>query len=113
MRDVLAHITTWEQEALKSLPVILEAKPLPRYARFGGIDAFNSREQEGKRGLTLDQIMQELAATHRQLSTFLMRVPESAYPSENRFIRRLRIDTYAHYREHTAEILLWRNERQL
>lgn len=45
VRDVLAHITTWEEECRKSLPVILQGKRFPRYTtRYGGIDAFNAQE---------------------------------------------------------------------
>ena len=113
VRDVLTHVTTWEEEALKSVPVILEGGRLPRYSHSGGIDAFNSREQDRKRGLTLDQIMQEQTDTHGRLTTFLVTVPESAYASENRLIRRLRWDTYGHYREHAAEIVRWREELQI
>jgi hypothetical protein len=51
VRDVMNHITTWENEALKALPVIMEGKRLPRYM---GIDAFNAREQERKRHLSLE-----------------------------------------------------------
>ena len=30
--DILAHVTTWEQEALKYLPTILEGSTPPRYS---------------------------------------------------------------------------------
>ena len=46
VRDLLGHIATWEEEALAALPVILEGRPLPRYASSGGIDAFNARDQD-------------------------------------------------------------------
>ena len=43
VRDILAHVTTWEEEALKYLPLILEGGTPPRYrATYGGIDAFNA-----------------------------------------------------------------------
>ncbi len=110
VRDVLAHITTWEEEALKALPLILEGKRPPRY---GGIDAFNAREQERKRDYSLERIKQELTATHQRLMTFLASLPEDLGVAENRFRRRLRWDTYNHYREHNAQITAWRAERGL
>ncbi|HEV7126446.1 MAG TPA: maleylpyruvate isomerase N-terminal domain-containing protein, partial [Ktedonobacterales bacterium] len=32
VKDILAHVTTWEQEALKHLPLIIEGGRPPRYA---------------------------------------------------------------------------------
>jgi hypothetical protein len=112
IRDVLAHIATWDEEALKNLPLILDNKPLPRYARYGGIDAFNAREQEQKQGLSLEQVRQELAATHERLISFLKGCPESAYVTGSRFLHRLRLDTYSHYQEHASQITRWRGERE-
>ena len=31
VRDILAHVTTWEEEALKHLPLILKGGTPPRY----------------------------------------------------------------------------------
>jgi hypothetical protein len=42
VKDVLAHVTTWEEEALKYLPLIIAGGRPPRYATYGGIDAFNA-----------------------------------------------------------------------
>ena len=109
VRDVLAHVTTWEEEALKALSLILEGKSLPRYSTtYGGIDAFNAREQARKRGLSLDHVRGELAATHRRLLAFLSDIPERDSATERRLLRRIRLDTYSHYREHTAQIAAWR-----
>ncbi|MFC1915577.1 DinB family protein [Chloroflexota bacterium] len=110
VRNVLAHISTWEEEALKALLLILEGKRPPRY---GGIDAFNAREQERKRVFSLDQVKQELVATHQHLMTFLASCPKDNYATESRFRRRLRLDTYHHYREHAAQITTWRAKRGL
>src|SRR5262245_20714973 len=43
VKDMLAHVTTSEGEALKHLPLILAGGRPPRYVRYGGIDAFNAR----------------------------------------------------------------------
>ena len=110
VRDVLAHVTTWEEESLKALPLILNDELLPRY---GGIDAFNAREQERKRNLSLEQVKKELAATHQNLIAFLEKAPDSAFTTGSRFLRRLRLDTYNHYREHATQIIAWRTERSI
>lgn len=112
IRDLLSHITTWEEEALKALPDILQGKPLRRYSTlYGGIDAFNAQTHERKRGYPLDQVLQELAGTHRRLLAFVENVSDSAFAAENRLLRRLRQDTYAHYREHAAHISAWRKKK--
>ena len=112
IRDVLAHVTTWEGEALKALPVILDGGPLPRYSTlYGGIDAFNAQSQERKRGLTLEQVLKGLEETHQRLLSFMESVPDAAFARENRFLKRLRQDAYAHYREHARQICAWRKTR--
>jgi hypothetical protein len=67
VRDMLAHISTWEEEAIKAFILILDGKPVPLYRQYGGIDAFNAREQERKRHLSLKQVKDELAVTHQRL----------------------------------------------
>jgi hypothetical protein len=43
VKDILAHVTTWEEEALKYLPLISTGGRPPRYSiQYGGIDAFNA-----------------------------------------------------------------------
>src|SRR5262245_37151335 len=42
VRDILAHITIWEEEALRHLPLIIAGGRPPRYATYGGIDVFNA-----------------------------------------------------------------------
>jgi Protein of unknown function (DUF1706) len=109
VRDILAHVTTWEEEALKHLPLILEGGTPPRYStRYGGIDAFNARMTEQKRSLSLPEVRAQLAATHDRLVGFVQTVPEHQLVGETRFRHRLRLDTYSHYPLHAAAIQQWR-----
>lgn len=109
VRDILAHVTTWEEEALKHLPLILEGGTPPRYStRYGGIDAFNARMTEQKRSLSLPEVRAQLAATHDRLVGFIQSVPEHQLIGETRFRHRLRLDTYSHYPLHAAAIRQWR-----
>ncbi|MFC1995652.1 DinB family protein [Chloroflexota bacterium] len=109
VRDVLAHISTWEEEAIKVFPLILDGKPLPLYRQCGGIDAFNAREQERKRYLSLEQVKDELAVTHQRLIQILAETPESVFSLNKRLDKRFRYDTYGHYREHADQIIKWRS----
>ena len=113
VRDLLGHIATWDEEALLALPVILEGKKLPRYASSGGIDAFNAREQDRKRGITLAELRRDMDATHGRLLAYLTSLPETAYAKEGRFLKRLRQDTYGHYRVHAAQVDQWRKEQNM
>lgn len=112
IKDVIAHVTTWEQEALKYLPVILEGKKPPRYSvAYGGIDAFNALMYRRKRALSLQEILQQQERVHRQLLEYLNEVGEDQFARQTKFHRRLRLDTYQHYREHAEAIRKWREQR--
>jgi hypothetical protein len=109
VRDTLAHVTSWEEEALKHLPLILKGGTPPRYSvQYGGIDAFNARMTEQKRNLSLSEVRAQLAATHRGLVDFVQSAPEHQLIGETRFRHRLRLDTYSHYPLHAAAIRQWR-----
>ena len=112
VRDILAHVTTWEEEALKHLPSILEGRRPPRYSvTYGGIDAFNARTTQEKAELSLPDVLRQLDETHQRIIEVVRRAPETLLTRETRFRRRLRLDTYSHYPKHTAAIQRWR-ERQ-
>lgn len=112
VRDILAHVTTWEQEALKHLPTILKGRKPPRYSvTHGGINRFNRIMTEQKKRLTLAEVRQELENTHRQLTIYIDSVPKEQFRTELPFRHRLRLDTYSHYPRHAATIIKWRNEQ--
>ena len=112
VRDILVHVTTWEEEALKHLPLILKGDTPPRYSvLYGGIDAFNARMMQHKRSLLLAEVRAQLAATHSRLVDLIQSAPEDQLTSETRFRRRLRLDTYGHYPLHAEAIRQWRLRR--
>jgi hypothetical protein len=108
VKDILAHVTTWEEEALKYLPFIITGGRPPRYIQYGGIDAFNAQMTEHKRSLSLSDVLRQLDETHRQLIDYIRSVPEEQFTRENRFRHRLRLDTYSHYPQHAKAIRQWR-----
>src|SRR5260370_14012575 len=92
VRDILEHVTTWEEEALKHLPLILKGGTPPRYSvRYGGIDAFNARMTEQKRSLSLSEVRAQLAATHGRLVDFIQNAPEHQLPLQTPFPPQLRL----------------------
>jgi hypothetical protein len=109
VKDIIAHVTWWEEEALKHLPVILEGGRPPRYSVvYGGIDAFNARKTEEKKHLSLAEVLRERDATHGRLIKYVGSIPEEYLKEDTRFRRRLRLDTYGHYPRHTEAIHRWR-----
>lgn len=109
VKDILAHVTWWEEECLKYLPVILEGGQPPRYSvMYGGIDAFNARMTAEKRSLSLEEVLLVSRETHQRLLDLLAGVPEVQFATETRFRRRLKYDTYTHYPEHASAIREWR-----
>jgi hypothetical protein len=107
VKDILAHVTTWEEEALKQLPVILKGGKPPRYLTYGGIHAFNAQMTVQKRGFPLSNVVTQLDETHRRLINFVENIPEDQFLRETRFQHRLRLDTYSHYPKHASAIQNW------
>lgn len=111
-RDIIAHVTVWEEEALTHLPTIMEGCRPPRYSTtYGGIDAFNALMTERKANLSLAEVRAQAAATHQRLIDFIESVPEEHFATETRFRRRLRQDTYGHYPLHAEAIRHWREQQ--
>ena len=114
VKDIVAHVTWWEEEALRHLPLIIAGGRPPRYSvTYGGIDAFNAMMAERKRDLSLPDVLTQQEDTHEQLIDFIRSVPEDQLTRETRFRRRLRLDTYSHYPIHTNAIREWRQTRSL
>lgn len=109
VKDIIAHVTWWEEEALKHLPLIASGGRPPRYSvKYGGIDAFNAQMTEKKHDLPLANVVQQMEDTHQRLVAYIQTVPEEHFTRETRFRRRLRLDTYSHYPIHTRAIQEWR-----
>jgi hypothetical protein len=112
VKDIVAHVTTWEEEALKHLPAILEGLRPPRYSiLYGGIDAFNALMTARKSDLSLAQVIEQQKHVHQRVVEVVERAPDGALIPEARFRRRLRLDTYGHYPKHAAAIRQWRASR--
>ena len=111
VRDLIAHITWWEEEALTHLPRILDGGRPPRYSvKYGGIDAFNALKSEEMRGRSLASVLRKHDETHQRLIAYIRSVPEELFATETRFRRRLRSDTYGHYPHHAKAIRKWRRD---
>ena len=115
VRDIVAHVTTWEEEVLKHLPSILAGRRPPRYSvAYGGIDAFNALMTKKKAGLSLAEVFRQQDGVHRRVIRAIERAPAgSAGKRHLRFRRRLRLDTYGHYPAHARAIRRWRAQQSI
>ena len=112
IRDIIAHVTWWEEEALTHLPLILAGGRPPRYSvTYGGIDAFNAQRTEQRMALSLAAVLEQRDDVHRRLIALVEDAPEAQLGGETRFRRRLRLDTYGHYPKHARAIRRWRERR--
>jgi hypothetical protein len=108
VRDIIAHVTTWEEETLKHLPGMLQGEKYPRYSVVG--IAFNALMTANTKALPLAEVLQQQNDVHRRLIEFVERVPAEHLDSKTRFRHRLRMDTYSHYPKHAQAIRRWRTE---
>lgn len=112
VRDIIAHVTWWEEEALKHLPLVRDGGRPPRYSvKYGGIDAFNAMMTEQREHLSLADVLREHDQVHARLVEYVGAAPEELYTRETRFRRRLRLDTYGHYPLHARAIREWRQRQ--
>lgn len=112
VKDILAHVTTWEEESLKHLPSIARGEAQQRYsAVYGGLDAFNALKFKENQKRPLAEVRSRLHDTHQQLLTYLDTVPDELLHSRERFRTRLRWDTYSHYPLHAGHIREWREKQ--
>jgi hypothetical protein len=109
VRDIIAHVTWWDEEALKHLPIVLEGGKPERYSdKYGGIDDFNAIMTVKRSHLTLAEVLKMHDDVHAELVEYVKNAPPDLYASETRFRRRLRLDTFGHYPVHTQAIRKWR-----
>ena len=107
VKDLIGHVTTWEEEALQALRRHLDDSDTRALAAWpDDLDGFNVREAEGKRGTGLAQLCRELDDTHSRIVELLATLGEAEFLS-NEVKERIRIDTYYHYADHSGQILRW------
>jgi hypothetical protein len=111
VRDIMGHVSTWEEEAMQNIPLILQGEPTPRYSSSGGIEAFNDRAQVDKKEYTLSRVKRDFHGAHQRFISYLSSLPEAFFNNNPRFVKRIRLDGYNHYTEHAAQIGKWRSSR--
>jgi len=109
VRDLIAHVTWWEEEALKHVPTVLAGGRPERYSTaYGGIDAFNALMTRQRAHLPLEHVLAQQTTVHRKLIGIVADIPLAELGGNSRIRRRIRLDTYGHYPLHTKQIIAWR-----
>jgi len=113
VRDVLAHLLAWEEEAVTRLDLLAAERPqdFARIVDEEELEAWNARAHQRYAGLALAEVMRRLenvkgrilagldSLSDERLSTDAGPVPVRNWLPEC---------TYAHEEEHCADILAWR-----
>src|SRR2546430_8979289 len=77
VRDIIAHVTWWEEEALKHLPLVLAGGQPPRcFVTHGGIDAFYPNKNQHRKPRSLTQGPPPHDAGHRRLLALVQGAPQ-------------------------------------
>lgn len=75
LREVLAHITAWEDEARRRIPALLAGEPNLAYDD----DAFNAAVVTAIGDQPLSQVYHDLKTTHEQLVALLNQLDDLAF----------------------------------
>ena len=106
VKDLIGHVATWDQEALQALRRYLSDRDAKALVTWPDVDRFNARDVARKRGTNLAELHRGLDGSHQQVVELISGLEDVEFGSSE-VETRIRIDTYAHYADHTAQILRW------
>jgi hypothetical protein len=115
VKDVLAHVTSWEEQALPDLARLARGDravlaSIDLYAT--NYDPFNAMIMALRRGLELGQILRELDISRADFMAAAIRLPDAVL-AEGQFGRLLLKITAEHDEEHGQQISEWRRKQGL
>lgn len=108
VKDVLAHISAWEEECLAALKALLAGK---EWDVEYDIDHWNEQKYVERKGLAWEQVWEDFHRSYSQLCDLLLTTPPEKLNNE-KIMEWISESTYDHYLEHCEEILAWRLKRR-
>ena len=105
VKDLIGHITSWERQAITRVRAFQESGDAD-VLEWGDVDEFNAVTSESNRSRSLQDLRSDMEKVHGELLAFIDGLPEEA-AEESKVQRRVRVDGYEHYAEHTEHILNW------
>jgi hypothetical protein len=118
IKDLLAHITVWEQRMIQWLKQALRGEvpqQLPSGMTWDDLDRWNEETFLENRDRPLDEIMAESDRSYRQAVRAVEMMPEKALIQPDYYVWRVgkplwemvAANTYWHYQEHREAIRSW------
>jgi uncharacterized damage-inducible protein DinB len=106
VKDILGHITTWENEVIRALRG-------EQRTYSPNVDAFNELDVRRKSKLPPREVMVEFEDVHRALREALGHAPETHFKFGTSLRKTIDEDTVLHYQEHVRDVRLWARKRKL
>ena len=112
-KDLLAHITFWEQRTLNRIKAGLRQSPPPKIS--GSVDAINARVFEENRDRPLSDVLRDFHQSYQDFVEQAEALTDEDLTDPHRFAWTrgkplrgwLKADGYYHYAEHTRQIQAW------
>ena len=110
LKDLLGHITSWEQETLQMVEEKLAGGEPNLYPYI--VDQWNAAQAEQKRSTPLREIQVSFHETHHRLAELVSQLPEEVFVVMTPVRLALEADAWGHYQEHRRQVESWRQHRQ-
>jgi hypothetical protein len=117
IKDVLAHITSWQHRLLRWLGAALrnEEPALSGPDSVEEMDALNAQFYQQNKARALDEVMADFRTSYQHIMDIVRAMPEEDLISPHKFAwsqgrplwHLIAGDTYEHYQEHRAQIQEW------
>jgi uncharacterized protein (TIGR03083 family) len=108
VKDILAHLTWWEQDSLRGLRGEPDEDILA--GEEWNTDRANARMVERSRPRPLAEVLAAFTASYAELVSALEALPEERFAADDLYDH-IASNTYEHYAGHTAAILAWLNAK--
>jgi hypothetical protein len=108
IKDVLSHITIWEEEAAKAFE-IWKIGIEPDWSHIADLDEFNNTTVKQKRRSSVAKVIEQLKFVHNGVLENIHSVPESEYNNRGGVPRWLVDLITSHIDEHAEKIIKYKN----
>jgi uncharacterized protein (TIGR03083 family) len=111
VKDVVAHILVWEEEALLALQALSDGRSFYTIPNFVSFDDYNRRDYERRKDVPLDQLLADLHAVREDAKAILQALPPERFTGTMPFpwpwagsLSEMMAIMAAHERGHSTEI---------
>jgi hypothetical protein len=111
VKDVLAHITCWEEESAKAFQV-WKIGIEPDWSHIGDLDEFNNSSVKERRKQSLGKIIEQLKTVHKGVMDKIKSVPEADMTRRGGIPKWLETQITEHIEEHIDKILAFKSTVQ-